>query len=136
MIGTVTREESLPRMHELISSGLSVDSIKSIIKTDSIRFVSIKEHFYQKGDNIYVDQTPWTVGAIQECPSDKDKAIRVVRITDVRKPEPKSFKEAKGLVTSDYQTVLEKELLKELREKYPVTIDEKVFAKVKKYFNK
>lgn len=136
MIGTVTREESLPRMHELISSGLSVDSIKSIIKTDSIRFVSIKEHFYQKGDNIYVDQTPWTVGAIQECPSDKDKAIRVVRITDVRKPEPKSFKEAKGLVTSDYQTILEKELLKELREKYPVTIDEKVFAKVKKYFNK
>ncbi len=136
MIGTVTREESLPRMRELISSGLSVDSVRSIIKTDSIRFVSVKERFYQKGDNLFVDETPWTLGAMKECVSDKDKATRVVRITDVRQPEPKSFKEAKGLVTSDYQLILEKELLKELRKKYPVTIDEKIFAKVKKYYAK
>lgn len=136
MIGTVTREESLPRMRELISSGLSVDSVRSIIKTDSIRFVSVKERFYQKGDNLFVDETPWTLGAMKECVFDKDKATRVVRITDVRQPEPKSFKEAKGLVTSDYQLVLEKELLKELREKYPVTIDEKIFAKVRKYYAK
>jgi peptidyl-prolyl cis-trans isomerase SurA len=39
-------------------------------------------------------------------------------------PEPKTLREAKGLVTSDYQNFLEKEWINELKAKYPVTVNE------------
>jgi peptidyl-prolyl cis-trans isomerase SurA len=39
-------------------------------------------------------------------------------------PEPKTLKEAKGLVTSDYQEYLMAEWVKELRAKYPVQVNE------------
>jgi peptidyl-prolyl cis-trans isomerase SurA len=42
-------------------------------------------------------------------------------------PEPKSLKEAKGYIVSDYQEYLEKTWLAELRKKYPIKVDEKVF---------
>ena len=45
-------------------------------------------------------------------------------VTGIVGPEPKTLKEAKGLVTSDYQSYLEKEWIKELRAKYPVTVNE------------
>jgi peptidyl-prolyl cis-trans isomerase SurA len=47
-------------------------------------------------------------------------------------PAPRNFNDAKGLIINDYQTQLEKEWVKRLREKYPVKIDEKVFASISK----
>jgi peptidyl-prolyl cis-trans isomerase SurA len=45
---------------------------------------------------------------------------------------PRSFNEARGLVMNDYQVLLEEQWIKELRKKYPVTIDEKVLAEISK----
>jgi peptidyl-prolyl cis-trans isomerase SurA len=39
----------------------------------------------------------------------------------------RNFSEAKGLVITDYQQELEKKWLKELKKKYPVTVDQKVW---------
>jgi len=39
----------------------------------------------------------------------------------------RNFSEAKGLVINDYQQELEKKWLKELKKKYPVTVDQKVW---------
>lgn len=44
----------------------------------------------------------------------------------------RSFEEAKGLVINDYQTGLELQFDKKLREKYPVSIDQKVLAQLSK----
>jgi peptidyl-prolyl cis-trans isomerase SurA len=41
--------------------------------------------------------------------------------------EQRDFIDAKGMVTNDYQNLLEKQWLTELEKKYPVTINEKVF---------
>jgi peptidyl-prolyl cis-trans isomerase SurA len=50
-------------------------------------------------------------------------------------PEPKTLDEARGLVTADYQTYLEKEWIKELKEKYPVAVNEDVLEKVLVEYN-
>lgn len=44
---------------------------------------------------------------------------------------PETFEDVKGLVTSDYQEVLEKKWIDELHKKYPVTINQAVLKKVK-----
>jgi len=46
--------------------------------------------------------------------------------------EQRSFNDAKGLVMNDYQNILEQEWIKELRKKYPVTVDQKVLAQIAK----
>lgn len=45
---------------------------------------------------------------------------------------PRAYADAKGLVISDYQAELEKQWLAELKKKYPVKIDEKVFQQISK----
>jgi len=45
---------------------------------------------------------------------------------------PRNYSEAKGLVISDYQVELEKTWVAELKKKYPVKIDEKVFQQIAK----
>ncbi|HYK54961.1 MAG TPA: hypothetical protein VEV15_00655, partial [Flavisolibacter sp.] len=46
--------------------------------------------------------------------------------------EPRSFADAKGLVITDYQNELEKTWLEELNKKYPVQVNEKALAELKK----
>jgi len=47
-------------------------------------------------------------------------------------PMQRTFNEAKGLVISDYQVILEKEWTERLKKKYPVVIDKKVLNEVSK----
>jgi peptidyl-prolyl cis-trans isomerase SurA len=49
-----------------------------------------------------------------------------------REPSPRTFTEAKGLVMNDYQAWLEEQWIKDLRKKYPVVIDQKVFESISK----
>ena len=46
--------------------------------------------------------------------------------------EPEEVSDVKGLVTSDYQNEFQAAWEKELRAKYPVTVNEKVLRSVKK----
>ncbi len=55
-----------------------------------------------------------------------------VKIDEIQPPRQKTFEEAKGQAISDYQTYLEEQWLKSLREKYPVSINRKVLSSLVK----
>lgn len=134
IVVNVARPESLPAVKAYIEAGLPLDSLKTTMERDSVENVFVRKGFYLKGTNQYVDETEWKEGVLKEFPPTVDKSTYFVKILQVRKPEPKSFKEAKGLVTSDYQVELEKNWVKKLHEKYPVKINEKVLEKVRKRY--
>ena len=131
---TVTRPESLDKVKALLDNGTPLDSLRDVIKRDSINFAFVRHGFYQRGDNQYVDQTEWKTGVRNEISSTVDQSTVIVCISDVRKPEPKTLKEARGLVTSDYQVELEQQWVKALKERYPVKINEKVLDQVRKRY--
>ena len=131
---TVTRHESLPKVKAIIDAGTPLDSLRSVIQRDTINYVYVRQGYYQRGDNQFVDQTEWKVGVSNEIPSTVDETTTLVFIRELRKPEPKTLKEARGLVTSDYQVELEENWVKTLKEKYPVKVDEKVLEKVRKLY--
>lgn len=131
---TVTRPESLPKVKSLLNNGIELDSLRNAIQRDSINYAFVRKGYYQKGDNQFVDQTEWKVGVRNEIPSTVDQSTTIVCIREVRKPEPKTLKEARGLVTSDYQVELEKKWVQSLKERYPVKINEKVLDKIRKMY--
>ena len=131
---TVTRPESLPRVKALLDKGVELDSLRNAIQRDTISHAFVRKGYYQHGDNQYVDQTEWKVGVRNEIASSVDQSTVIVCIREVRKPEQKTLKEARGLVTSDYQVELEQKWVQSLKDKYPVTIDEKVLDKVRKMY--
>lgn len=131
---TVNRPESLPRVMALIDGGTPLDSLRSFITRDSIPYTFVRKGYFQKGDNQFVDQTEWKEGVVNQIHSTVDESTVVVCIREVRKPEQKTLREAKGLVTSDYQVELEDKWVKSLREKYPVKVDEAVLKEVRNLY--
>ncbi|MFT3949312.1 MAG: peptidylprolyl isomerase [Agriterribacter sp.] len=68
-------------------------------------------------------------GKLTEMVTDSsDGTVNFVYIINTYKgPDQKSFEEARGLVINDYQAVLEEKWLADLKKKYPVKVNEKVF---------
>ena len=128
---TINDPSSVERAEQIANMDLSADSIRSIVKKEELKGVIVKTRFFQIGDNVDIDETDWKEGVVRVIPSTVDKTTKIVKIIEVRKPEPKTLKEAKGVVISDYQTQLEADWLEALKAKYPVTINEKVLERVR-----
>jgi len=94
--------------------------------------ISTIEGKYEKGQYNVVDEIEWNVGVTPVKLLD-DSSYRFIAVKSLVAPEPKSLKEAKGYVVSDYQEYLEKTWIAELRKKYPIVVNENVLkALVKK----
>jgi peptidyl-prolyl cis-trans isomerase SurA len=89
--------------------------------------LQITEGTFQKGDNPYLDEVPWTTGAHT---LEKNNRVIYVNIASVEQPRPKTFEEARGLVVADYQNFLEKQWVDELKKQNPVVINEEEVRKM------
>jgi peptidyl-prolyl cis-trans isomerase SurA len=110
----------------------TADEIKEKLNvTGSKSHVSVIEGKYEKGQYDVVDKIEWKAGL---TPINKinDSSYQFILVKRIAGPEPKSLKEAKGYIVSDYQEYLEKTWLDELRSKYPISVDQSVFRSLVK----
>ena len=90
--------------------------------------VEISEGLFAPGANRYVDQlTPAAPGTTRLHPTGKAVEVLVDRIEPAR---ARSFAEARGAVINDYQVILERQWLDQLRQKYPVTVNQNEIGKL------
>ncbi len=109
---------------------LSAASFNALVcGQDTLKCVEILDQKLEKGNDKVLDAMEWKKGALKTY-TDKGQT-HVLFINGILKPQVKQLRESRGLVTADYQNVLEKQWIGELRQKYPVTIDEKVFETIK-----
>jgi peptidyl-prolyl cis-trans isomerase SurA len=120
---------NMEEVKALLGKNTPIDQILAQYNNDTITNLAVESGKYPKGDNEYVDQVKWKTGL--STPIIVGEGQVYVYIHDIVKPEPKTLDEARGLVTADYQTYLEQEWIKELKAKYPVKINEEVFATLK-----
>lgn len=113
-------------LRKFIENHLNDGDIAKKLDQDSITSVKIIPGKFEKGDNKMIDQVEWIAGATVENKSDVEELTVIVRIREVLPAEPKKLNEARGLVTADYQTYLEEQWIKQLKEKYPVKVDQAV----------
>ena len=108
---------------------------------DTIPGIFIESGLFPEGENGFVDQIHWKKGYSETLPlhdfhelydgrANDENSIVFAHIKDIRRPEVKSLDEARGMVTSDYQNYLEEAWIKELKERYTVTINEEVLESI------
>lgn len=83
--------------------------------------VSITRGKFEKGQNETIDKITWKEGVTDLPPNGTKQTF--IKIYKVMEPTPKELSEIMGVATSDYQAYLEDTWIKELKAKYPVTIN-------------
>lgn len=109
---------------KLLAGKITKDKFLATLNKKVKDNVFIIDGLFSEKENKVVDDMGFKTGiSITET---KDGKTRFSIVYKIREPEPKTLKEAKGLIISDYQTYLEEEWIKALRAKYPVTVDKNV----------
>jgi len=112
------------------SGKLSQADLLKKINTDTIPSLKIERKLFNKKDNAIIDKIKWEKGVSDNMLVDNKTVF--VMVHRLVAPEPKQIKEAKGLITADYQNYLEEEWIKQLRTKYPYEINQAVFESLLK----
>jgi peptidyl-prolyl cis-trans isomerase SurA len=104
--------------------------VESMIKTfkDS-SCIKTETGIYEKGANTHIDQMDWNSNMSDNI-KDNDRTVFIVK-NKIVEPEPRKLDEARGLVTADYQTYLEKIWIEELRGKYRIEVNQDLLSKIK-----
>lgn len=122
-------EKQLEIAQYMAKGGMSDEDILARFN-DSTQMVSVNHKKFPKGENEIIDRIKWEPGIVLS--EDKDGEEVLVRVNQVIEPQPKKLKEARGLVTADYQDYLEEKWINSLREKYTVEVNDDVLQSIKK----
>jgi peptidyl-prolyl cis-trans isomerase SurA len=128
---TILRPDAVntDELREMFTSGKAKEEILGQFNTDTTLNIIIETEKFSAGDSPVVDKVQWITGLspMVDSPSGPSFVFGI----EIIPPEPKLMQEARGLVTADYQSYLEEQWIKELRVKYPVTINEEVLSTLK-----
>ena len=102
-----------------------------IVKTinEEKKVLTITSQKYLENEDELINSIPWSPGVTEN--KEIDGKIVLVGVNAVLNPMPKTLREAKGLVTADYQTYLEKEWIETLKKKYSIEIDNDVLSSIR-----
>jgi peptidyl-prolyl cis-trans isomerase SurA len=90
--------------------------------------VQIQQRTFQKGDNkVMDDYLTRPAGTYTE---QRDGRYYAIIVRQTLAPGPKALGDARGQATSDYQNYLEKQWIEQLRQQYPVKVNEAEVSKL------
>ena len=115
----------------LLNKNKTEKEIIDIVNKSSQLNLTSESVTYLKGENKDVDFN-WKKGIVSNNIIDsKENKVVVLVINAILDKTPKTIAEAKGTITADYQTYLEKEWLSYLKNKYTVKVNEDVLKSIK-----
>jgi peptidyl-prolyl cis-trans isomerase SurA len=105
-------------------------TIVNALNTDSVKVVRIERGLFKQGDNSTIDRLVF---------GDKSKNVKPAKdypatgVYGKKIKRPRSYKDVKGAVTTDYQNEKEREWVEGLRVKYEVVVYDDVVKTVNKH---
>ena len=108
-----------------LSKGKSKDFILNKLNKKEEK-VTTKTKKEEKASNDFVNTLNWTIGSISE-ENNLDGSSIITFVDNIYEPIKKELKETRGYVISDYQDFLEKKWITELKAKYPIVLNKKIF---------
>ncbi len=111
---------------------LTVEEIVNNINKKAICLTKKDVRLFSKGDSPEVDRIAFNSDASKNQKySVNTEKKSIFYVNKMLPPQPKELSEAKGIITADYQSYLEKQWIDELRKKYEVKVNEDVLKLIK-----
>lgn len=118
-------------VRKLLSDKKDEKQVIEIINLSSQLNVSVDNITYLKGENKNIDAN-WKEGIVaKDIKDDKENKVLVIVVNKILQKSPKTIGECRGNVTADYQSYLDAEWLKYLKDKYKVKVNEDVLSTIK-----
>jgi len=105
------------------------DAILKDFNANSKLNLRIEQGKYQKDDEAILEKATWEKGVYGPFKDDKNQVL--ILVNEVLAAGAKTLKEARGLITADYQNYLEKEWITALRKKYSFKANTELLKKIK-----
>jgi peptidyl-prolyl cis-trans isomerase SurA len=118
-------------VRKLLADKKDEKQVIEIINLSSQLNVSVDNITYLKGENKNIDAN-WKEGIVaKDIKDDKENKVLVIVVNKILQKSPKTIGECRGNVTADYQSYLDAEWLKYLKDKYKVKVNEDVLSTIK-----
>lgn len=124
-------EAAIKQVEGMLKEGKTEQEISDAINVNSSLKLTVRTQTYEKGKSSSVDQLfGKAIGYISPVDVYGNNRYRIFVVKENLPAGQKEFADAKSEAITQYQNYLEAEWLKELKEKYPVTVEEKVIEKL------
>ena len=107
---------------------LSVEDLQTVLNNENPLNLQIESAKFSKGDNEHLDKNFWELGLTKN--EVKEGVVTFANIYELLDPSIKTLDEAKGQVISNYQDYLEASWIKELEDRYLVTVNKEVLNSI------
>lgn len=125
-------KKTIKKVQKMLKEGKGADAIQAELNVDSKVKVVVTSKTFEEGARELPESYDFTTG--NSGILKHGNSFVVVETSESIPAGPKEFESVKGRVLSDYQKEIETNWLQELREKYPVQIDQEVLTEIKKEF--
>jgi peptidyl-prolyl cis-trans isomerase SurA len=126
----IFKEEEEDVMNVKIISN-SKKSLEKEFNKNSALTLQVESGFYERGTNEILDLIEWEPGIYDLSIENVEYLVYIERIVSSTN---KNLGEVKGQVISDYQNFLEKEWIKDLKEKYSVNVNKNALSEIYTHF--
>ena len=106
------------------------EKLRTTFNADSVKRIRVEKGLFKAGDNPLVDREVFKKKGV-EVKTNPDYPIDATFGKVIK--APKEYTDVKGQVVADYQDLLEKEWVAQLRKKYDVKVNQDVVATVNKH---
>lgn len=101
---------------------------EQLCPNDTIPCITVENKTFELGHDAMADKLGWEKGSIM---NDSNQDMNYLYYTtNITGKQDKKLNESRGLYMADYQTHLENEWIKELRNKYEITINQELLEKL------
>ncbi|WP_055448651.1 peptidylprolyl isomerase [Lacinutrix mariniflava] len=129
VVASSVKKNIVKKIAKLMEKDVDIEGMKNLVNTKGQVNVSFSSGEMDKKHQALPEDFSFKIG-VSKVYKHND-AFVVVNVSKVLPKRPKTFEEAKGLVTSDYQIFKEENWLKELQDKYLVKVNPEVLKSIK-----
>jgi peptidyl-prolyl cis-trans isomerase SurA len=109
------------------------EALRKTFNQDSIKQIQAQVGIFKAGDNELVDRRVFKVASSKAAPAETLKDYPFDAVYGKKLKRPQSYRDVRSLVVTDYQDMLEKAWVYDLRQRYRYSINQDILKTVNKH---
>jgi peptidyl-prolyl cis-trans isomerase SurA len=128
IIYTCSSADIAKKARKMLNADKDKSTIAGELNQESQLNLQVQEGVYMLEDNMLLSKIPWKVG-ISDDIADNGQIV-IVQFKEIIPPTVKKLDEARGMITSEYQTYLEQQWIAEMRTEHKYKVNQEVLHSI------